>query len=249
MPLIRGHHAFDDHFAQIPNDWLRDNRLSLEARGLLAQIMSHSPGWNLSIRTIAAQNSIGKQKVRRILDELLTLNYIERSDKQGKDDKGRMTSYDYITRDPNPRTAEPRTAKPPTGIGPTKKTIPKEQHLVKKTISKNQGFDDFWAIYPKKDDKRVAERAFEKALSRATLQQILEGAQRYREDPNRELQYTKNPATWLNADAWENEPLPARGRKLTNAENAALLAMKYRAEQPAIESADETFDISFKEVE
>ena len=41
MPLIRGHHTFDDQFVQIPNAWMRDNRLSLKARGLLAQIKTH----------------------------------------------------------------------------------------------------------------------------------------------------------------------------------------------------------------
>jgi len=50
-------------------------------------------------------------------------------------------------------------------------------------------------------------------------------------------------ATWLNADAWDNPPEPARGRKLTNAENAALLAQRYRGqdEVKAIESPDVDF--------
>ena len=35
MPVIRGHHSFDNHFTQIPNHWLRDSRLSFKARGLM----------------------------------------------------------------------------------------------------------------------------------------------------------------------------------------------------------------------
>jgi len=85
MALIRGHHSFDDHFTQIPNDWVRDDRLTLEARGLLAQIMSHRPGWNMSIKSMAARNKIGRDKVKRILDELLELGYFERSEKQSHD--------------------------------------------------------------------------------------------------------------------------------------------------------------------
>ena len=216
MPLIRGHHAFDDHFAQIPNDWLRDDRLSLEARGLLAQIMSHRPGWNLSIRSISSQNRIGKEKVRRIIDELMALEYLERSDKQGKDEKGRMTSYDYITRDPLPRTAEPRTGKPLTADRPTKKTKPIEEHPQQKNIDIEQVFNQFWSVYPKKVDKPLAKRSFEKALKRASLEVIMDGAERYRDDPNRDSEFTKNPSTWLNADAWENESLPAKAAKMTN---------------------------------
>lgn len=103
---------------------------------------------------------------------------------------------------------------------------PKELELL------NQAFDQFWAIYPKKEDKRLAKRTFEKALKRTTLDVIVAGAERYRDDPNRELAFTKNPSTWLNADAWENDPLPPRivskPRKLTNAEEGMLLVQKLR---------------------
>jgi hypothetical protein len=99
-------------------------------------------------------------------------------------------------------------------------------------------------VYPKKDDKPLAKRSFEKALNRASLEVILMGAQRYRDDPNREQAFTKNPSTWLNADAWENGPLPSRivskPRKLTNAEEGALLVQKYRLEEQAQQKQIET---------
>jgi hypothetical protein len=105
----------------------------------------------------------------------------------------------------------------------------------------NSGFAQFWAIYPKKDDKPLAKRSFEKALDRATLDIILAGVERYRDDPNREQAFTKNPSTWLNADAWENDPLPSRvvskPRKLTNAEEGFLLTQRLRAERLAREQA------------
>jgi hypothetical protein len=81
----------------------------------------------------------------------------------------------------------------------------------------NQAFDKFWAVYPKKDDKPLAKRSFEKALNRTTLEVIVAGAERYRDDPNREAGFTKNPSTWLNADAWANGPLPST-RKMSNSE-------------------------------
>jgi hypothetical protein len=256
MALIRGHHAFDDHFTQIPNDWVRDDRLSLEARGLLAQIMSHRPGWNLSIKSLAARNNIGRDKVKRILDELLKCGYLERSEKQGHDERGHLAGFDYYTRDPEgvtqePYKAEPYKAEPAKAPKPPKKNIPIEEHLDSKTIDIESSFSQFWAVYPKKDDKPLAKRSFEKALNRASLEVILAGAKRYRDDPNREDAFTKNPSTWLNADAWENGPLPARGRKLTNAENAALLAMKYREQDSvkAIEAPDVDFGSFLREVD
>jgi hypothetical protein len=99
----------------------------------------------------------------------------------------------------------------------------------------NQAFNQFWSVYPKKDDKPLAKRSFEKALDRTTLEVIVAAAERYRDDPNREALFTKNPSTWLNADAWENGPLPSRvvskPRKLTNAEEGALLVQRLRVEE------------------
>lgn len=71
-------------------------------------------------------------------------------------------------------------------------------------------FEEFWSIYPKRADKRLASTAWEKALRRAPREEILEGAAQYRDDPNRDESYTKNASTWLNADAWGNPPLPPR---------------------------------------
>ena len=115
----------------------------------------------------------------------------------------------------------------------------------------NQAFNQFWSVYPLKKDKPAAKRAFEKALKRASLETIVAGAERYRDDPNRELAFTKYPQGWLTNDAWENPPETPRGRKLTNAENAALLAMKYREQDSvkAIEQPDMDFGDFVKGVE
>lgn len=69
-------------------------------------------------------------------------------------------------------------------------------------------FKEFWKEYPRKLDKGKAERAFKSALTRASFEDIVAGVIRYRNDPNRLDEFTKYPATWLNADSWENPPLP-----------------------------------------
>ena len=110
MPLIRGHHSFDDHFTQIPNDWLRDTRLSLKAIGLLAQIMSHTPGWKMSIRSLARVNGTGQETIKSAILELETHGYLVRSEKQTHNDDGTFADYDFTTRDPfqNPVTVKTR---------------------------------------------------------------------------------------------------------------------------------------------
>lgn len=67
-------------------------------------------------------------------------------------------------------------------------------------------FDVFWASFPRKKDKAAAQRAWTKAVKRADADIIVKAAVRYRDDPNRSTEFTKYPATWLNADGWLDEP-------------------------------------------
>jgi hypothetical protein len=74
----------------------------------------------------------------------------------------------------------------------------------------NQGFDAFWAEYPKRDgnaDKKAALKAFGPALKRAgSLETILSGARAYaahcREKSKIGTEYVKQARSWLNGDLW-----------------------------------------------
>ncbi|MGY2019369.1 helix-turn-helix domain-containing protein [Nocardia gipuzkoensis] len=70
-----------------------------------------------------------------------------------------------------------------------------------------EGFHEFWSIYPRRVARGQAVKAFAKALKRADLAEILEGARRYAaarkgENPT----YTAHPSSWLNGDRWADEP-------------------------------------------
>ena len=71
-------------------------------------------------------------------------------------------------------------------------------------------FQAFWAQFPKRRDKWAAERAWRAAIKNgANPADIIAGAERYAaERKNQDARYTKYPATWLNAGAWEDEPDP-----------------------------------------
>lgn len=78
-------------------------------------------------------------------------------------------------------------------------------------------FEKFWKPYPKKASKPDAERAFAKAMgwlpkhkARATIEQIVEGlawhltcAQWVKDGGG----FIPHPASWLNADGWNDRPL------------------------------------------
>lgn len=85
----------------------------------------------------------------------------------------------------------------------------------------NQGypehFEVFWKVYPLRKSKRKSLIAWRNAIRRIganpvdAMAQILDGAKRLRADPNRVDEFTPYGASWLNADGWLDEPLPARG--------------------------------------
>jgi hypothetical protein len=205
MPLIRGHHSFDDHFTQIPNDWLRDKRISLGAKGLLAQLLSHSPGWRISQESLGRDNGVGRDAIRTLINELLEAGYLMRSEERERGDKGYLGGYTYTTQDP--------TQENPTQDNPLlKKTITKNKMIKNnERIYSESDFESFWENYPKKVDKGAATRAFRKAIKNLDPAVVIDGAKAYAQDPNLpEKQFIKNPATWLNAEAWNNGPLPKR---------------------------------------
>jgi hypothetical protein len=242
MALIRGHHAFDDHFTQIPNDWVRDEGLSLEARGLLAQIMSHRPGWNLSIKSLAARNSIGRDKVKRILDELLAHGYLKRSDKQGHDERGHLAGYDYTTCDPGvtqePCKAEPDKAEPDKVAKPPKKNILIEEHRDKNTIILEPKISKASRMTKLPDDWYPSDRLLEMFATKwpdvDRDYEIEQFINYWHAEGKTKLDWDKAFQVWM-ARADKQSRGKVAGKRLTNSESAALLAMKYREQAKEIE--------------
>jgi hypothetical protein len=142
MPLIRGHHTFDDHFTQIPNSWVRDSNLSLKAIGLLTQLMSHRPGWNMSISSLARFNKTGVRTIKSAVEELELNGYLVRSEKQQHNPDGTFADYVWTTADPLQNDV---TAKSVDAKVHTKNTITKEQQVKKnKQENKATKISDDW---------------------------------------------------------------------------------------------------------
>jgi len=232
MPLIRGHHSFDDHFTQIPNDWVRDSRLSLKAIGLLAQLMSHTPGWNLSIRSLARANGTGIDTIKSAVRELEQYGYLKRSEAQKQNTDGTFADYDWVTADPfqNPVTAESRHGR----TEHKEEQDSKEEQLQKNNERTNAvlaQFDEFYKEYPRKIDRGDALKAFKSALKRTKFEDILAGAIRYANSDLPEKKFVKYPATWLRADSWENPIEPSKDSEAL--ERARIRREKERASTEA----------------
>ena len=68
-------------------------------------------------------------------------------------------------------------------------------------------FDDFWAIYPRKKEKKRARVSFNR-LTKKTQVECIEGVKNYIkqiEVQGTEPQFIKHPSTFINGENWEDE--------------------------------------------
>jgi hypothetical protein len=76
-------------------------------------------------------------------------------------------------------------------------------------------FEVWWKVYPKKADKGHAREAFRRTLKRGvSVDTLVAGAQRYRDDPKRKAEFTKNGATWLVGECWSDETVQTAPAKV-----------------------------------
>jgi hypothetical protein len=71
-------------------------------------------------------------------------------------------------------------------------------------------FERVYSLYPLKASKAAAFKSFQKAKKQVSVETITEGVVSYRDDPNRDPQFTKHFSTWLNQGCWDDDPLPPR---------------------------------------
>jgi hypothetical protein len=208
MPIIRGAHDFEESFTRLPNRWLRDQRLSLKAIGLLAQLHSHSVGWKLSITTLAKANNTGLEAIRTAIRELEQAGYLKRS--QGRTENNKFAEAIWETCDPLPDF--PASGFPSSGFPTSGNPTPK-----KNNVKNNQDqeiyklFSEFWKIYPRRVAVASARKAFLSVCTESNKEQILAGAKRLSEDPNLPpAQFIPYPQTWLRREGWLDPAYPER---------------------------------------
>lgn len=80
-------------------------------------------------------------------------------------------------------------------------------------------FEDFYALYPRKEAKQNALKAYQKAVKQVSHEAIIEGISKYKqqiEAKQTEMKYIKQPATWLNAGCWEDDYTTETKQNLTD---------------------------------
>jgi len=204
----------DLKFSIIP-EWLLDSEVSHKAIRIYALIARYADNQTLTAwparSTLAARAKCTVKSVDRALNELIEAGALAKELR--RDDTGQRSSVYTIKRI---RGGDKITI----GGGQNShrggdkidiRTITNELDPINSMYSKQ--FEVFWATYPHKVDKVRARKAFRK-IDRKKLKLVVEGAQRFAEDPNLPPRaFIPYPATWLNGERWEDGPLPARSKR------------------------------------
>jgi hypothetical protein len=171
--------------------------------------MSHTPGWNMSIRSLARANGTGVDTIKSAVLELEHCGYLKRGERQKQNEDGTFADYEWVTCDPfqNPVTAQPHHGQ--TGHKEEQDSLEEQGTKNNERTNERELFDSFYKEYPRKVSPGDAFKAFKSALKRAKFEDILAGLIRYKAAGLPEKQFIPYPATWLRGDSWENEIQPS----------------------------------------
>jgi biotin operon repressor len=160
-----------------------------------------------SLATLSDECEMSKRAVQAHIDTLSYAGLIERVER--KRGNGSRTSNGYrlnLTKQAwqnlPPPIAEsaraPMQNLPPLNLG---------TNNLGNITSKNMSiFDDLWKIYPKKVGKGTAKKAFAKAMTKATADQIEHSLSVFvRAWGNKDKKFMPHLATWLNGERWDDE--------------------------------------------
>lgn len=89
---------FERDFTQIPNSWVRDKRLSRDARGLLFELMSHDESFNVTIESLVGSGIERRDAIRRMVGELERFGYLHRVKRRRR--SGQLVGHDWVIQDP-----------------------------------------------------------------------------------------------------------------------------------------------------
>ena len=195
---------------QVMNAVWQHSKSSGRARLVLLAIADHQGeigAWP-SISTIAKMVNASERSVQRDIQELQKLGEL-RVEVQNAPTRNQYKSnlYWVTLSGVTAGVTESQSGVTDLASGVTAdgvQTLIEPLQKLNKSAGEKELFEEFWNTYPRKLDKAKAFRAFRSALKRATFEDILAGAIAYRNDPKRNPDFTKYPASWLNADAWEN---------------------------------------------
>lgn len=213
-------------FSMIPNKAIRDPQLNPTSFRLLAYLMSHNDGYDLTYRQIERETSLGSHAIKNAVKVLSSRGWLKAQ--RIKLDNGQYGPYSWTILSPDSEVARSTFSSVGDSImekTPDNKNKNNKEEKRKEYIPRTEFeemFKIFYSTYPKKAEPLKARKAFDKAYAEYG-QAVIDGAKRVAADPNLPpKQFIPYPATWLNSGGWMNEPYPPRVKTAQEIEQEAI---------------------------
>lgn len=208
----------------IPAEIWLDDRLNALDKVIFAEIDSYSNserGCFAGNDYLASFCQCSESKISKTISKLIELGYVKRVSFDGRQRVLQSCIVKFTTLNSNNCDSDKQNLphnnplnNPCNNIYNNSPYIPKGDDCgTELVVSKKQeyveGFDAFYALYPKHVGKAAALKAWNKLKPNAELQEIMAKAlmeQKQSAQWNKDGgQYIPNPATWLNQHRWEDE--------------------------------------------
>jgi hypothetical protein len=243
----------DQPFAQIPRQAIRDRRINQNGFRLLAYLMSHQHGYELTYGQIERETGLGRWAINAAIANLKAEGWLEVA--RTKLPNGQFGAYAWYVMNPTSATVGNSIVESPHMGEPTdnKNKKDKENKTNKKypQAELEEAFEKFWSYYPRRVEKLAAKKIFEKAFIEYG-QVVIEGAEALAADPNLPpKQFIPYPATWLHSGGWDNEPYPERQltKEELDAKREAADVARRKAERERIHRESEQRRLEAAEAE
>ncbi len=174
----------------------------------------------MATETLARKTRANRRTIQRVIDELVADGYLEpiKPSTQhwpavyrfihkpgetvwGDDLRGDISSPRGDISSLRGDISSPRGGHRPPELNITKEEL--KEHSPSSSV--DDGFTEFWAMYPRKVGKGGALTAYRRARKKADHQTILTGLHLYTLTCPKEPHYIAHPTTWLNQERWTDE--------------------------------------------
>lgn len=199
------------NFTILPNDFVQCKELTLEERGLLAFLYSKPDDFKIYTKFLPDLTGESISTIKRVWANLREKGYIVSTriyENGGFVGWSHLISLRVIKVDENLKvgnhtirnqTVRKQTVRKPALINNTESNKTDNNN----TISKDEGFEEFWNKYDKKTDHKKALAKW-RTLKESDKKKILETVEDYvLAHPDK--QYRKMPTTYLNGECWNDE--------------------------------------------
>ena len=196
---------YDIGFTQVSNTVLYNNKLSLKAKGLYTYLFSKPEGWQFHASVMQKELEESAKTIRTIINELVDKGYVKRTQyNEGGKFGGNL--YEFIPPcDQIPCTQKSVCGKSGTHNNTNPSTNTKNLNTLP-PIPEN-GFEDWYRVYPRKISKACAKKSYSSALKKVGADILLGAVKVFAQDilnKGTEEKFIPHPSTWLNQERWED---------------------------------------------